>query len=1345
MSASSCFKSVYARLLNPLLVGSLLLGSLPTAWAQSTDIAKAPLFTTPANTVKPNLLFVLDDSGSMGWNYMPDEVNSLQSGAYGKTSYQCNGVAYDPSYAYTPPLYANGISYPNASFGAAWNDGFDTTAGTTNLANQYYYAYSGSQPRMSWTFNATGAITSTTFYAECNSKVGVSPGSSVFTKVTMTGSSADAQNYANWYSYYRTRILMMKTAVGAAFKGIDSKYRVGFTTIHQTLPPLNVTDFDTTQKGSFYSQLYLANPGGSTPLRGALSRAGQYYANLAPSQSYDPVQYSCQRNYTLLSTDGYWNTGLEVTGSGASNNFGAYKLDNTTLVGQQDGAGTDRPYYDGLQVNTTEKYTWTRVDSTPTTTVTPRRVTSTSAPTTVTTTPVSAWTRNSYSTTSSGCGSGKKRLVTQPQSGITYSIATTSQTTTTYDDYVDTKVVTSYTTTTFVETITKLNGAVTSDVITSTSANTPASTSVTTTAGPTTTTTVAAPVTSTTQSTTWTNSGSATMGSCSSSVTVPSPNPSTAVSATLTSTTPIVTSSTATTGPTTTTGTAATTIGSTTQGTPTAQTVVSGYPKTTTTGGSSNSLADIAMYYYATDLRNAGLSNCTGSLGKAVCDDNVNPTKDDRATWQHMNTFTLGLGAGSSLTYTYDYPTRKSGDYYDILQGTKNWPVAAADTPTAIDDLWHAAVNGRGRFFSVQNASSLATSLSTTLDQIRATTGSASAAATSTLQPVQGDNDVFVAQFTTVTWVGDIKKSTIDPSTGLTTPVANWSVQDMLQTTLPSARKIYYKQPGAAQLRQLTATNLSTDGYIGYFSNFCSMTGASGAGAPAQCASLSSSDLTSANTAANLVNFVRGDQSATYYRARDKILGDIVNASPVFVGKPSFAYTENNYAAFAAANSGRTGVVYAAANDGMLHAFRQDTGAELWAYIPTPMLSKIYRLADTAYPDFHDYFVDGTPAMGDVYINGQWRTILVGGYRAGGRGYYALDITDPLNPQSLWEFSADDDADLGLTFAIPVITKRTNQVWVVAFSSGYNNNVPNASGTTGDGNGHLFVVRAVDGVKVAKLATFTDTTTTTPGTIPAGTASSPSGLSQINVWVDFDTENLAKRYYGVDLKGNVWRFDIDSIQLPYNSAFLLAQMRDASQKPQPLTTLPLVAEVVFNGTAYPVVYVATGSYLGASDLSTTQQQSSYAFIDPLTAYQYGDIRAANVLQNMNTTTGAVNWQAKKGWLYDYTTTGERTNVDPSLTGGVITTGTNVPSSDVCALGGFSFIYDFDLLSGSFKVHNMGATLTVGITVVQLATDGSTGGSLVTISTNSKGELSTTNNTSYSSSANLRRTSWRELD
>ncbi|HET8869189.1 MAG TPA: hypothetical protein VFM48_01975, partial [Aquabacterium sp.] len=297
---------------------------IPLAQAGVTDIAAQPLATTSPVQAKPNLLFVLDNSGSMSWGYMPDDM--WDTSTYGYASAQCNGVAYDPSLTYSPPVNADGTSYANASFTAAKNDGYVSSSITSDLTGKaVYYVYTGSQPKMGWRYTTSG-VTANTFYDECMSVVGdsSSTGYSVFKKVTVSASSAEAQNYANWFSYYRKRYLMVRSSLGRALLKLDDSYRVGFTVISDpnafdtTLTDTthishfrDVKDFDTTQKRDVFSSLYDVYPNGSTPLRGALSKAGRYFAKKAPGQTYDPVQYSCQRNYALLSTDGYWNTNDE--------------------------------------------------------------------------------------------------------------------------------------------------------------------------------------------------------------------------------------------------------------------------------------------------------------------------------------------------------------------------------------------------------------------------------------------------------------------------------------------------------------------------------------------------------------------------------------------------------------------------------------------------------------------------------------------------------------------------------------------------------------------------------------------------------------------------------------------------------------------------------------------------------------------------------------------------------------------------------------------------------------------------------------------------------------------------
>ena len=198
-------------------------------------------------------------------------------------------------------------------------------------------------------------------------------------------------------------------------------------------------------------------------------------------------------------------------------------------------------------------------------------------------------------------------------------------------------------------------------------------------------------------------------------------------------------------------------------------------------------------------------------------------------------------------------------------------------------------------------------------------------------------------------------------------------------------------------------------------------------------------------------------------------------------------------------------MLYVGANDGMLHAFNATNtgsgGSEVWAVIPSPMLPNLYRLADTEYSEGHTYFVDSTPAYGDVFdkhatvgsdlcstaitagiAKDCWKTVLVGGYGAGGRGYYAMDITNPATPKALWEFNWSDtcydssvpsthsaDCHIGLSFGQPLITKLVDSTWVVLLPSGLNN--VNAPAKAGDGKGYLYVLDAITGKILKKIST----------------------------------------------------------------------------------------------------------------------------------------------------------------------------------------------------------------------------------------------------------------------------------
>jgi Tfp pilus tip-associated adhesin PilY1 len=762
---------------------------------------------------------------------------------------------------------------------------------------------------------------------------------------------------------------------------------------------------------------------------------------------------------------------------------------------------------------------------------------------------------------------------------------------------------------------------------------------------------------------------------------------------------------------------------------------------TAATGGSSNSLADVAQYYYQTDLRPAG--NPSGIVSNGSVHTAGVGVEGDTATYVHMTTFVVGLGVSGTLNYDPNYKSG-AGDFTGLRSGAKVWPVwpdpAAGphaangnftnqddwNNPRSIDDYWHTAVNGRGTYFSATDPSSVVLGLGTALSTVHAVTGAGSAAAVSSLQPVPGNNFAYSTGYVTNAWTGDVRAFLIDTTTGTTGATHEWSATAKLNSLVSNAcdnRNIYLLDqlnpsavnglvnftwntskcdasgnPLAAGPDGLTTTAetdpLAVDPYIKSLSQYFNMTAAQKAAA----------------TSPALVNYLRGQQgneivatSATQlFRARSGVLGDIVGSQPVYVQKPFANYLDTGYSNFLTTWASRTPMVYVGGNDGMLHAFDAvinpplpappidaQAGMEKWAVIPSTVLPNMYRLADTAYvaPANHRFFVDGTPVAGDIDIDGggHWRTILVGGLNAGGKGYYAIDVTDPsvLPPKALWEFKQDatqcpspaagpyvsvftGDCNLGLTFGKPVITKLASR-WVVMFTSGYNNN---------DGLGYLYVVDAYTGHLIQKIAT----TAPSPGV--------DSGLAQINNYVNNALiDNTTVRAYGGDLLGRIWRFDFGGA----GSAQLIGTTEDSGGTAEPITIRPELAEL--NGK--PMVFVGTGKLLGTTDVTNTNRQSVYGVVDPLTtsggAIYSPDLRTSlNQLKmtQIGSGAGAVRTVAcatagtcthSGGWVVDFpdavlapTERGERVNVDMKLVLGTLVVASNVPSNDVCTVGGHSW-------------------------------------------------------------------------
>jgi type IV pilus assembly protein PilY1 len=288
-------------------------------------------------------------------------------------------------------------------------------------------------------------------------------------------------------------------------------------------------------------------------------------------------------------------------------------------------------------------------------------------------------------------------------------------------------------------------------------------------------------------------------------------------------------------------------------------------------------------------------------------------------------------------------------------------------------------------------------------------------------------------------------------------------------------------------------------------------------------------------------------------------------------------------------------VIFGLPGDQMMHALDGNTGAERWAYIPNILIPKLYRLADKDYANRHQYYVDGSPTIGDVYdpVAAKWKTILVGGLDSGGRGFYALDVTDPTTPIGLWEFNvratascpnpvtlgvSTDDCDLGLSYGNPIITKLGNGTWVVVVTSGYNNVSP------GDGKGYVYVLNPITGVILKKIQAANAGQFLNPGS-----TTTPLGLARLNNWVDdTNVNNTTLRVYGGDLQGYMWRFNLDTA-----TAYAITRYTDPLGAAQAVTTKAELGEV--NGVA--MIYVGTGRYLGTSDLPSTQVQTIYGIRD----------------------------------------------------------------------------------------------------------------------------------------------------
>lgn len=415
--------------------------------------------------------------------------------------------------------------------------------------------------------------------------------------------------------------------------------------------------------------------------------------------------------------------------------------------------------------------------------------------------------------------------------------------------------------------------------------------------------------------------------------------------------------------------------------------------------------------------------------------------------------------------------------------------------------LTQTASNGGGRFYQAGNSAELGFALLNTIGHVIAGNFSFTAPVLPSTN-VTGDSHAYVASFQSdparAFWRGFLQAYQRDadghiPVDGNGLPLASalvWSAGQELSQQAASSRTIFTALDGHNAAFEKNNLNLTA-------------------------ALLNVPDSAARD---RLIDFIRGidafdeDGDANVTEERAWKLGDIFHAKPVLVSAPAMPLADPTYVAFQQARANRTAVLLVGANDGMLHAFRQSDGVELWAFVPPDLLSKLSKLSSGG--GEHPFYVDASPIVADIQISGQWKTIVMFGERRGGQYYHALDITDTTNPQFLWSFT---DSKLGETWSEPAIgpVRLADQTTKFAafVGGGYNTAVNNNTGKA------FVVVDLETGQKLWEY--FNDGSLDDQRYMNFSLAANPSAA-------DLDHDGFIDRVYIGDVGGQLWKFDLSA-------------------------------------------------------------------------------------------------------------------------------------------------------------------------------------------------------------------------
>ena len=560
--------------------------------------------------------------------------------------------------------------------------------------------------------------------------------------------------------------------------------------------------------------------------------------------------------------------------------------------------------------------------------------------------------------------------------------------------------------------------------------------------------------------------------------------------------------------------------------------------------------AEAAMQAYATDL-NGNLS------------DNVpkSPPMDNNSK-QHLVTYVLSFGADGALHQAHGSfdatcahpPTNDCMSGCDCPGSTGTWQWPDPDV-NPLDDLWHAAVNGRGLFLHADNPQELIQKLLLIHADIQRRTGSAASVTTNSVQRQVGTL-LYQGLYNSENWWGDVKAYPVDVSTGAI---------------------------GGEEWSSRTQMN---DDNLAYTARIGKVFTATASGTTLTPVDFDDTNAASFGLSSAYVNYLLGDstnESATGLRPRTYTttvngvktthhfkLGDIAHSEP-------FYYKD---------------VVYIGANDGMLHAIDANNGNELFAYVPNVVQSNLAAITQSSFNTAagHRFYVDGSP---NVYAFGTTGTrYLACGLGKGGKGVFCLKVDHAAdNPTASnifnWEYTDithPTDADLGYVYGHVYVARSHAGTGTTAvfFCNGYANTSKYAV---------LYILNASDGTVLKKF----NTNYQGSGVNGCNGMSSPA-------LIDYDADGVIDYVYAGDLDGNLWKFDIRaSDPADWSIAYgghPMFTARDNSGHVQPITCEPDAQKHCDTYRSGIIVTFGTGEWLGQGDLaSATTTQFIYGLYD----------------------------------------------------------------------------------------------------------------------------------------------------